>query len=290
MLQFGLRLGDNPRQIVTTTPRPIPLLKKLMADTSTVITRGNTMANAANLAPQFMRQIQRRYEGTRLGRQELEAEMLDDVPGALWTRRNLDEHRWPREKRLPDMVRIVVGVDPATAEPNKAMPEDGAETGIVCAGLGVDGRGYVFDDGSCKLSPAGWARRAIAVYDRYQADAIIAEVNQGGAMVEAVLRAERATIPVIKVHASRGKVTRAEPIAALYDQGRISHVGALPEVEDQMVCFTPNGIEGKTTADRTDALVWALTELFPSIVFRATGDDDDDYHDLDYSRSITTGY
>lgn len=291
MLQFALRLGTNPRQVVTTTPRPIKLLKRIMADPKTVLTRGNTMANAANLAPQFLAQVKARYEGTRLGRQELEAEFLDDVPGALWTRRGLDETRWDLGRKLPDMRRIVVAIDPAVKDPNKGMPEDGAETGIVCASLGVDGRGYVIEDGSCKLGPMGWARRAIALYDKYSADLVVAEINQGGAMVEQVLRSERPTLPITTVHASRGKVTRAEPIAALYEQGRVSHVGTHADLEDQMVLFTPNGIEGETTADRVDALVWAMTELFPQMVFRSPHeDDDDDYRQADYTRSATTGY
>lgn len=291
MLQFGLRLGDDPRQVITTTPRPIPLLKQIMADSGTIITRGVTTDNRSNLPAKFFAQIVGRYAGTRLGRQELDGELLDDVPGALWTRRGLDDNRWPRGKRLPDMQRIVVAIDPATADHGKQMPDEGAETGIVCVGLGVDGRGYVLEDGSCRLGPMGWARRAIALYDRYQGDAIIAEINQGGAMVEAVLRAERPTLPVVTVHASRGKVTRAEPIAALYEQGRVSHVGALAPLEDQMVLFTPNGIEGSTTADRVDALVWALTELFPAMVFRQAADDDDDEAWMrDRNRSRETGY
>jgi phage terminase large subunit-like protein len=291
MLQFGLRLGSDPRQVITTTPRPIPLLRQIMADPGTAITRGITTDNRSNLPKKFFDKIIARYEGTRLGRQELSGEILDDVPGALWTRRGIDEHRWPHKKRLPDMQRIVVAIDPATAEPGKQMPDEGAETGIVCAGMGVDGRGYVLDDGSCRLGPMGWARRAIALYDRYDADAIVAEINQGGAMVEAVLRSERATIPVITVHASRGKVTRAEPVAALAEQGRISHVGAFSALEDQMVLFTPNGIEGSTTADRVDALVWALTELFPSIIHRPAHDDaEDDPWQRNRGRSNETGY
>lgn len=266
MLQFGLRLGKEPRQVVTTTPRPIPIIKQLLADPKTVVSRGSTEENRANLAPSFIEKMLAKYAGTRLGRQELNAEVLDDVPGALWMRSKIDENRKRAGEPLPDMQRIVVAIDPA-AKSNE-MPEDGAETGIVCAGVGVDGRGYVLDDGSCRLSPVGWARRAIAIYDRYNADAIIVETNQGGDMIKAVIQAERQTIPVHEVHASRGKVTRAEPIAALYEQGRISHVGSHPTLEDQMVLFTPNGIMGNTTADRVDALVWALTSLFPSIVNR----------------------
>lgn len=263
MLQFGLRLGDNPRQIVTTTPRPIPIIKALIADPKTVVTKGSTFSNEANLAPQFLEQIKTRYEGTRLGRQELNAEILDDIPGALWTRANIDEHR-RKQTDLPDMQRIVVAIDPAAKE--NIQTDAGAETGIVVCGFGVDGRGYVLDDLSCRLSPMGWARRAISAYDLYSADAIVVETNQGGAMVKAVIHSERPTLKIIEVHASRGKVTRAEPIAALYEQGRVSHLGALAGLEDQMVLFTAAGIIGDTTGDRVDALVWGLTQLFPQMI------------------------
>jgi predicted phage terminase large subunit-like protein len=263
MLQFGLRLGDNPRQMITTTPRPIPVLRDIMADPKTAITRGSTYDNKANLAEQYLEAIVKRYEGTRLGRQELNAEILDDIPGALWSRAAIDGKRISQDK-LPNMQRIVVAVDPAAKE--SAADDKTSETGISVAGLGEDGRGYVLDDQSCRLSPMGWARKAIAAYDLYQADAIVVEINQGGEMVKTVLQAERTGLPVRQVRASRGKTTRAEPIAALYEQGRVSHVGAFPELEDQMVLFTPFGIEGDGAADRVDALVWALTDLFPSIV------------------------
>lgn len=266
MLQLGLRLGDAPKQCVTTTPRPIPLLKAMIANPRWTVTRGSTYDNSINLAPSFLSQIAKRYEGTRLGRQELTAEILDDAPGALWTRAKLDETRRKKTDKLPDMQRVVVAIDPAAS----AGTEDGqAETGIVVAGVGVDGRGYVLDDVSCRATPNAWARQAVAAYDRYSADAIVAETNQGGQMVESTIRSVRPAVPFIGVHASRGKVTRAEPVAALYEQGRVSHVGTFPQLEDQMVLFTPLGIEGDTTADRTDALVWALTELFPSMVHRA---------------------
>lgn len=265
MLQFGLRLGDKPRQCVTTTPRPTPLIRYLLKQERWVITRGSTYENRANLAPSFIKQIISRYEGTRLGRQELNAEVLDDAPGALWSRAKLDEGRRKKTDKLPDMQRVVVAIDPAASSGNE---EGQAETGIVVAGIGTDGRGYVLDDVSCRQSPNGWARQAVAAYDLYSADAIVAETNQGGEMVEQTLRSVRPSIPYIGVRASRGKVTRAEPVAALYEQGRVSHVGAFPALEDQMVLFTPLGIEGGTTADRTDALVWAMTELFPSIVNR----------------------
>jgi len=263
MMQFGLRLGDHPRVIITTTPRPLPIVKRLMADPDTVVTKGSTYDNRANLAASFIKSIEERYEGTRLGRQEISAEVLDDAPGALWSRSMIDEKR-VKKSDLPDMQRVVVAIDPAAEG-----TEDGhSETGIVVVGLGVDGRGYVLDDLSCRLSPLGWARRALSGYDLYSADAIIAETNQGGTMVEHTIRGARDGVPFRAVKASRGKVTRAEPIAALYEQGRISHVGSFPEMEDQMVLFTAYGIEGDGAADRVDALVWAISELFPRIVRR----------------------
>jgi phage terminase large subunit-like protein len=261
-LQFGLRLGKDPRQIVTTTPRPIPILKEILKASTTVITRGITADNTANLAPSFIKTITEKYAGTRLGRQELSAEILDDVSNALWTRDALDrDRRGPND--IPALKRIVVAIDPA-AKKNE-MPEDGAATGIVVAGVGIDGRGYVLDDSTVRLSPNGWGRMAVACFDRYSADCIVGEVNNGGDMVEATIRAVRPTAPFKAVHASKGKWTRAEPIAALYEQGRISHVGTFAALEDEMVNFGPNGMVGDISPDRVDALVWALTELFPSI-------------------------
>lgn len=266
MLQFGLRIGDKPKQCVTTTPRPIPVLKEIMADKRTVTTRGSTLENRSNLAAGFLQQIIDKYEGTRLGRQELNAEVLDDVIGGLWTRANIDAYR-KREADLPDMRRVVVAIDPALkATGDPAEEEEGAETGIIAAGLGVDGRGYVLGDWSCRLGPDGWARRAVAAYDKHDAMMIVAEKNQGGGMVETTLRSVRHTIPVSLVWASQGKTTRAEPVAALYEQGRVSHVGSHPILEDQMMMFTQFGIEKGTTGDRVDALVWALSELFPQII------------------------
>lgn len=266
-LQFGMRLGNNPRQAITTTPRPIPLVKEIIADPNTVTTRGATYDNRANLPEKFFAQIVTKYEGTRLGRQELKGEVLDDIPGALWTRENLDKYRASRND-LPQMQRVVVGVDPQAKSPQAdiAKIEEAAETGIICAGLGYDGRGYVWDDASCRASPGGWAKRTIDCYDQHEADMVIAEVNQGGAMVEHTLRTVRPAIPIKMVHASRGKVTRADPVAALYEQGRISHVGELATLEDQMMLFTTHGIEPGTTGDRVDALVWALTELFWQLI------------------------
>lgn len=276
-MMLGLRLGERPRKVVTTTPRPMPIVKRLMRESSTFLTRGSTFDNQSNLAASFLKDIRAKYAGTRLGRQELEAEVLDDVPGALWTRANLDEHR-RRKDQLPEMQRVVVAIDPAARA--KEPTDTTAETGIVVAGLGIDGRGYVLDDLTCALSPNGWARRAVSGFDMYSADCIVAETNNGGEMVTQTIKSVRETIPVRDVHASRGKVTRAEPIAALYEQGRVSHVGALAPLEDQMVLFTPFGIEGNTTGDRADALVWALTELFPAIVQVAKAPE---FKDLDFS-------
>lgn len=264
-LQFGLRLGTNPRTVITTTPRPIPLLKEIIATPGTIVTRGSTYDNAANLAQKFLDQIKERYEGTRLGRQEIGAEILDDAPGALWSRENIEAHR-RKPGEVPEMQRVVVAVDPAAKSGGSGESDRGAKTGIVVAGVGVDGRGYVFEDASCALGPNGWARRAVAAFDVHRADLLVGEKNNGGEMVEATVRTVRDIIPYRAVWASRGKVTRAEPIAALYEQGRISHVGAFADLEDHMVLFTPLGIEGDTTADDVDALVWALTELFPQVV------------------------
>ena len=259
---FGLRLGNDPRVVVTTTPRPVTLIRRLLNDPRAIKTSESTYANAANLAPSALKAFRDRYEGTRLGRQELMAEVLDDVPGALWRRSDIDGRRI-KENEVPDLVRVVVGVDPATAAPDG--DEGLAETGIVVAGLGVDGRGYILNDLSCRLSPDGWARRAVSGIDQFDGDAIVAETNQGGQMVISTIKSVRPTIKVIAVHASRGKITRAEPISALYEQGRVSHVGSFPQLEDQMVSFTSAGILGGGTGDRVDALVWALTQLFPKI-------------------------
>lgn len=264
-LEFGLRLGTNPRTVITTTPRPIPLLREILGEGGVHPTKGSTYDNRANLSPKFLARIEGRYAGTRLGRQELDAELLDDAPGALWSRANLDAHR-RKKSEVPQLQRVVVAIDPAAVAGGGGDTDRGAKTGIVAAGLGIDGRGYVLDDVSCALGPHGWASRAVAAFDEHKADIIVAEINQGGDMVEATVRSVRDIIPFKKVHASRGKVTRAEPVAALYEQGRVSHVGSFSDLEDNMVLFTPLGIEGDTTADNVDALVWALTELFPNII------------------------
>lgn len=248
MFLFGLRLGPDPRALVTTTPRPTKIIRDLMAAPTTHTTRGSTYDNLDNLAPAFAEQIIAKYEGTRLGRQELNAEILPDVPGALWTWAMLDNRQ-----AAPDLTRAVVAVDPAVTS-----GEGSDETGIVVAGVGVDGRGYVLADRSCRLSPDGWARRAVQAFDDFSADAIVAEVNNGGDLVEQTIRTVRRTVPYIKVHASRGKQTRAQPVAALYEQGKVSHVEAFAELDEQLTSWTP---ESGTSPDRLDALVWALTHL-----------------------------
>ena len=248
---LGLRLGALPQVVITTTPKPVKLIRALLADPATVTTRGSTYENRANLAPGFFDGIIRRYEGTRIGRQELNAELLDDVEGALWSNAMIEDARVPR---APDMVRIVVAIDPATTS-----GEDADETGIVVAGRGVDGDAYIFRDLSCRLSSNGWGRRAINAYREYGADRIVAEVNNGGDLVEDVLRVIDKNVSYRAGHASRGKVVRAEPISALYEQKRVHHVGVFAELETQMCSFVPDHLDG--SPDRVDALVWALTEL-----------------------------
>lgn len=255
MLQFGLRLGTNPRQIATTTPKPVKVVKDLLkqeADGVVVVTRGSTYDNRANLAPSFLAQIIRRYEGTRLGRQELEGELLDDVLGALWTYSMIERDRVQEGPHELDWQRIVVGVDPAATN-----TEESSETGIIVAGIDIYGAGYVLEDCSLRGTPLEWARAAVDAYDRWGADRVVAEVNNGGLMVEQTLRTVRENLPVTQVRASRGKMTRAEPVAALYEQSRVHHVGGFPQLEDQMTSYDGTG----ESPDRMDALVWALTDL-----------------------------
>ena len=255
---FGLRLGTHPRWIATTTPRPIALIKKLLAARSVTVTRGRSDENLSNLSPSYRRNVIERYRGTRLGRQELDGEVLDDVPGALWSRRSLDEGR---VQKAPSCARIVIGVDPAVSG-----GEDANETGIIVCGIAVDGNAYAIADWSLKGSPDAWARKAIAAYRLYNADLIVAEANQGGEMVRQVLNAVLPDAPVKLVRATRGKYVRAEPVSALYEQGRVRHAGVLPDLEDQMTAFTPVRASDGRSPDRVDALVWALTELFPDVI------------------------
>jgi phage terminase large subunit-like protein len=255
-IQFGLRLGDDPRICITTTPKPKPLIKQLVADPDCVVTEGRTIDNAANLAPSFMATVQKRYAGTRLGRQELDAELLDDTPGALWTYEMLEKAR-QKGRVIPQMTRITIGVDPSGSD-----GETGDSQGIVVCGLGADGRGYVLQDGSAKLSPDGWGQRVGALFVTHKADRVAAEKNYGGDMVRFVLETAAPNIPVTLVSASRGKHLRAEPVSALYEQGRITHLEPFVDLEDQMVLMTSTGYTGPDSPDRLDALVWAFTELF----------------------------
>ncbi len=256
-LLFGLRLGKRPQAVVTTTPKPTPLVKQLAGATTTKVTRGSTFDNAANLAPSALQLLRQRYEGTRLGRQELEAEILGDLPGALWSLGNLDAHRI---RTAPDMKRIVVAVDPAVT-----ATEASDEHGVIVAGLATDQRGILLEDGSLSGSPHDWAKRAVSLYRSWDADCIVVEVNQGGDMVSHTLRTIDPHVKIKEVRASRGKHVRAEPIAALYEQGRCAHVGAFQALETQMTQMTVNGYEGTGSPDRVDALVWAFTELFPGM-------------------------
>lgn len=261
---MGLRLGDHARWIAPTTPRPTKLIKSLANDPHVVVTRGSSMENLLNLTPAFKKHVIDRFAGTRIGRQEIDAEILSDTPGALWSLRNLDDNR---VKEAPGLQRIVVGLDPpATGN------EGSNEAGIVVAGLAVDKdghrHGYTLGDRSCRGSPDEWGRKAVAAYREFSADRIIAESNQGGEMVEHVIKSVDANVPVTLVHASRGKYVRAEPVSALYEQGRIHHAGAFPELEDQMIGFTPESAADRSrglSPDRVDALVWAYSHLFPQI-------------------------
>ena len=251
-LMFGLRLGDNPQCVITTTPKPSPIIRNLMKRKGIVITRGSTFENEANLAPAALDQLREKYANTRLGRQELYAEVLDDTEGALWSYGMLDKTRI-EETALPDLSRVVVAIDPAVTS-----GEDSDETGIVVAAQGQDGRYYVLDDVSAKMTPDGWGRLAIDQFYKYEADRIVAETNNGGDLVERLLRNIDNTVPYTPVSASRGKMVRAEPIAALYEQGKVSHVGVFNELEEQLCTYT---IGSRKSPDRLDALVWALTEL-----------------------------
>lgn len=250
-LMLGLRLGKDTRVVVTTTPKPNRLTRELLGRASTVISRGTTYDNLDNMAPAFREQVLAAYEGTRIGRQELNGELLEDVEGALWTLAMLEDARFAGD--LPDMERVVVAVDPSGGD---GPSQD--EQGIVVVGKGVDGLFYVLDDRSCKLSPQGWASRAVKAYEDFAADRIVAEKNYGGAMVESTIRTVAPNVKVVTVTATRGKVQRAEPISALYEQHRVRHVKVFSELEDQLTTWTP---AAGGSPDRLDALVWALTDL-----------------------------
>lgn len=257
-LLLGLRLGSDPRIVATTTPRAVPLLRRLLDQTDAgggiVVTRGSTQDNAANLPARFLADMEREFAGTRLGRQELAGELIEDLPGALWRRAMLEACR---AATVPAMRRVVIGVDPPASA-------DGDACGIVVCGLGEDGVAHVLADASVeKASPDTWARAVAAAASAWSADRVVAEANQGGAMVEAVLRAANAALPLRLVHATRGKVARAEPVAALYEAGRVRHAGQFARLEDELCGLMPGGAyhgPGRSP-DRADACVWALTEL-----------------------------
>jgi phage terminase large subunit-like protein len=252
MLQFGLRLGSHPRQVATTPPRPIPLLRRLLAEEGTVLTRAATRANLRHLAPGFLERVVGRYAGTRLGRQELDGELIEDRADGLWQRSAIERLRVAAAPRLG---RIVVAVDPPASQRSGIC-------GIVAAGLGDDGRAYVLADATLsEVRPDQWAARALRLYRDFSADALVAEVNQGGDMVAAVMHEIDPGVPVTAVRATRGKWLRAEPVAALYAQGRVRHVGALPALEDELCDFGPDGLSSGRSPDRLDALVWAITAL-----------------------------
>jgi len=254
MLQFALRLGTDPRAVVTSTPRPMALLKRLLEEPGTVISRSRTADNAAFLAQGFLAEMEARYGGTALGRQELDGEIIEERADALWRRDWLEA---ARVRSAPDLVRIVVAVDPSVTSGASAD-----ECGIVVAGLSAERRGYVLSDRSVKaLQPIEWARAAVIAYHHFRADRIVAETNQGGELIELVIGQVDNSVPVKRVHARRGKYLRAEPVAALYAQGRVAHVGTFAKLEDQMCDMTLDGLQSGKSPDRLDALVWALTEL-----------------------------
>ena len=257
MMLFGLRLGQDPRVVITTTPKPTALIKDLVSRVGKDVhlTHGVTTENQANLAPTFVEKLLAKYAGTRLGRQELEAEILGDVVGALWKRNDVEK---TRVKEAPALSRIVVALDPAVS-----TNEGSDETGIVVAAIGEDKRYYILADRSGKYTPQQWAAEAVALYNRFDADRIIGEVNNGGDLIESNLRANSINVSYKSVRATKGKAIRAEPIAALYEQGKVSHVGAFPILEDQMCMFTTDYDRAKMkySPDRLDALVWALAEL-----------------------------
>ena len=253
-LMFSLRLGQDPKCLITTTPKPSVLIKSLMERDDCVVTQGDTFENAENLAESALDMLKARYEGTTLGRQELYAEIITAADGALW---NLDLIEKSRTTDYPDMKQVLIAIDPAvTSGP------DSDETGIMAVGKSEDNEYYVLEDRSGRYSPDEWARKAVELYERYDADRVVAEVNNGGDLVERLMRTVDADVPYRSVHATRGKLVRAEPVASLYEQGKVHHVGRFPELESQMVSYT--GERSKPSPDRLDALVWGLSELAKS--------------------------
>lgn len=257
MAMFGLRLGANPQVMISTTPRPIPIIRELMRSKHTLLTRSTTLANRANLSASAVERMIEKYQGTRIGRQEMDAELLEEMEGALWNRSTIEACALGT-RIIPDLVRIVVAIDPAiTANPTSNL------TGIVAAGIGIDRKGYILEDKSGRYSPDEWARQAIKLYDDLKADRIVAEGNQGGDMVRHTIETVRRNVPISIVHASRSKQARAEPVAALYEQSRVIHCKSFPEMEDQMCTWEP--LSGDPSPDRLDAMVWALTNLMLDI-------------------------
>lgn len=249
MLMFGLRLGNLPQVVITTTAKRTKLYKQLLKDPSCVVTRGSTYENRQNLAQAFFTEIVSRYEGTTLGRQELHSELIEDVDGAIWKRQDIEKNR---VEKAPPLVRVVIPIDPATTS-----NEGSDETGIIPVGIDENGHGYVLDDQTIKASPQTWASVAIAAYNQWKADRVIGEDNNGGDLIEYTLRTIDRNIPYRKVHASRGKIARAEPIAALYEQGKVHHVGTHAMLEDEMCTWTL----GDRSPNRIDSLVWGLSYL-----------------------------
>lgn len=252
--KFGLRLGTHPKTVVTTTPRPTKIIKELVKDEKSFVTRGSTFDNADNLAPAALLEFQRKYMNTRLGQQELFGAILDDNPGALWRRSMIDDSRVSADEPIPPLVRVVIGVDPAVTS-----SDESDFTGIVTAGMSADGHYYILSDDTIKASPQEWATVAVKAYEKHKADRIVAETNNGGDLVIHLLQQVKPGVATRKVTASRGKALRAEPIAALYEQGRVHHVGYFSQLEDEM-CEWEQGVSEKSP-DRLDALVWALTDL-----------------------------
>ncbi|GLK69891.1 DNA-packaging protein [Ancylobacter dichloromethanicus] len=258
MLQFGLRLGARPRQMVTTTPRPTALIRALLKDPRSAVTRMATGENAAHLAPSFLQTVVGRYAGTRLGRQEIDGELIEDRADALWNRAGLEAGREAAAPELTGrMARIVVAVDPPASSTRRADA-----CGLIAAGIDADGIVHVLADESAQgLSPNGWGARAIGLFQKLEADRVVVEVNQGGEMVKTILAGIDPTVPVSEVRATRGKWLRAEPVAALYEQGRVRHAGPFPALEDELCDFGPDGLSNGRSPDRLDALVWAVTAL-----------------------------
>lgn len=250
MYQFALRLGKHPQTVITTTPRPTKLIRELTKRDGVNIVRGSTFDNAANLAETALAELTLRYEGTRLGRQELYGEIIDEVEGALWTLQQVDESR---VESAPPLIRIVVAIDPAVT-----ANENSDETGIVVCGMSGNGHYYVLEDLSCRATPDAWARIAVDAYQRWKADRIVGETNNGGDMIEHLLRQVDRTVSYKKVTATRGKIIRAEPVASIYEQNRGHHVGTFPDLEDQMTSYT---VQADFSPDRMDAMVWAMTDL-----------------------------